>query len=530
MATRLAIALFALWLVTSFVTVPIARADEAAAPVDSEEINAFVEDLMEKSSIPGVALTIVKNGRIVHSEGYGHTSDDGQAVTPQTPFILGSTSKSITALAVMQLVDRGAVELDAPVQRYIPWFTLADADAAGRITVRHLLTMSSGIPTDGGGEAFRSTRSMSLEEAVRSLQSTHIAFEPGTKYEYVNANYAILGLLIETVTGQTYGDYLQQHIFTPLDMHHSYTDPELARQAGFADGYRYWFGRPVAYEMEYLPQLVPAGYIISTAEDLSRYLTMLLNNGTYNGQTLLSPEGIAELHKPGFEIPVGEWAKGSSMRYAMGWLVGGPWGEEPTIFHPGSAPSFTATLHLKPDQQLAVVTLINASNFIPLPGAQDELRQIPRGVMDLLTGQEPATSAGLNRFYLIFNLVVLAVVVLQLWALARLVRRQFTLELRPLTARRAWTVARQTVPLVWELVLGAVILTLPTMLHSWPYLWVWTPDLAVVFLVVGTLWVVTGLLRLAKLGTVLFHQRSRVQQTTFTPHPDVRSPGHASTH
>src|SRR5690606_1141853 len=136
--------------------------------------NAFVEDLMEKSSIPGVALTIVKDGRIIHSEGYGHTSDDGQAVTPQTPFILGSTSKSITALAVMQLVDRGAVELDAPVQRYIPWFTLADADAVGRITVRHLLTMSSGIPADGGGEAFRSTRSMSLEEAVRSLQSTHI--------------------------------------------------------------------------------------------------------------------------------------------------------------------------------------------------------------------------------------------------------------------------------------------------------------------------------------------------------------------
>lgn len=469
----------------------------------TDEIDAFVDDRMDQSSIPGVALTIVQDGQVLHSRGFGHASD-GQAVTPQTPFIIGSTTKSITALAVMQLVDAGMVDLDAPVQRYIPTFTLADSEASGGITVRHLLTMSSGIPADAGGEAFRSTTAMTPIEAVRSLRTASLAFDPGSAFEYVNANYVILGLLIETVSGQSYGDYLQQHIFAPLEMHHSYTDPALARQDGFADGYRYWFGRPVAYKMPYLEAMVPAGYVISTSEDLSHYLMMYLNNGVYNGTAIISPEGLAELQQPVFEYPLGDWARGTTSHYAMGWLVGGPWGDEPTVFHPGAAPSFTATLHLKADQRLAVVTLTNASHFMPLPGAQDALRQIPRGVMDLLVGQQPAEATGLNRFYLFFNAVVVVTVAVQSVALVRLIRRR----LRPSNSGRAWGITRQVIPLTWELGLGALLLIAPSLISSWPHIRVWTPDLAVVAVVVGGLWLVTGLVRIATLVTpVVVRQR-----------------------
>jgi hypothetical protein len=176
----------------------------------------------------------------------------------------------------------------------------------------------------------------------------------------------------------------------------------------------------------------------------------------------------------------------------MGWLVGGPWGDEPTIFHPGGAPSFTATLHLKPDLGLGVVTLTNSGNYIPLPGAQDEMRQIPRGVMNLLMGQEPTSSAGLNRFYLYFNLVVVVVVAAQITGLVRLLRRKITLASKRSTARLG-------VPLIWELGLGGLILWSPNLVDGWRHAWVWTPDLALTLLAIGSLWVTTGMVRLLRI-------------------------------
>lgn len=510
MGTRLAIVMFVLILIASIAGSrhPTTASAMTYSAAMATEIDQFVTGRMDESRIPGVALTVIRDGEIVHSRGYGETSDDGRSVTPQTPFIIGSTTKSITALAVMQLVDAGQINLDAPVQSYIPWFSLADEESSARITVRHLLIMSSGIPADAGGEAFRSTVDMTPAEAVRTLRSAPLAFEPGSEFEYVNANYVVLGLLIETVSGLSYSDYLQEHIFTPLEMRHSYTDPAAARLDGFADGHRYWFGWPVAYDTPYLQSMVPAGYVISTAEDLSNYLTMFLNEGVFNGQQIVSPAGIAELQRGVHEFPLGPWAKGATSHYAMGWLVGGPWGEEPTIFHPGGAPSFTATLHLKPDLNLGVVTLTNSGNYIPLPGAQDEMRQIPRGVMDLLTGQEPASSAGLHRFYLYFDLIVLTLVTFQIIGLVRLLRRR-------MTATSPGRLFHSGVPLFWELGLGALILWSPNLFDGWRHAWVWTPDLALTLLVIGSLWMATGLVRVVRIALAAReHVRDPIQHAT----------------
>jgi CubicO group peptidase (beta-lactamase class C family) len=100
---------------------------------------------MAEHQIPGLALSIVHNDEIVYTQGYGVAGPDGTPVTPQTPFIIGSTSKSFTALAIMQLVEAGEIELDASVQTYLPWFTMKDPEQVKRITVRHLLTHSSGL-------------------------------------------------------------------------------------------------------------------------------------------------------------------------------------------------------------------------------------------------------------------------------------------------------------------------------------------------------------------------------------------------
>src|SRR5512136_1383352 len=117
----------------------------ASAAASYEAIDAYVEGQMHRLHIPGVSLAIVEGDKIVHVRGFGRARPGGEAPTPQTPFFIGSVTKSITALAVMQLVETGKVELDAPVQRYLPWFRVADPQASAQITVRHLLHQTSGF-------------------------------------------------------------------------------------------------------------------------------------------------------------------------------------------------------------------------------------------------------------------------------------------------------------------------------------------------------------------------------------------------
>ena len=111
-----------------------------------DAIDAYVEGQMRRLNIPGVSLAIVEGDKIVHLRGFGRARPGGEAPTPQTPFFIGSLTKSFTALAVMQLVEAGKIELDAPVQRYLPWFRVADPQASAQMTVRHLLNQTSGLP------------------------------------------------------------------------------------------------------------------------------------------------------------------------------------------------------------------------------------------------------------------------------------------------------------------------------------------------------------------------------------------------
>lgn len=469
-------------------------------------IDSYVEDQMEQARIPGVAISIIRDSEIIFARGYGETAESDEVVSPDTLFGIGSTGKSITALAVMQLAEDGRIDLDDPVQEYILWFSLADSEMSGQLTVRHLLNMTSGIPATAGGEAFRSTESMTPEAAIRTLQSASFAYEPGARFEYVNATYVILGHLIEVVSGQSYGEYVQQHIFEPLDMHNTYTDLDHANRAGFTGGHRYWFGQPVAHTMDPLPALVPAGYIVSTAEDLSNYLMMYLNDGDFDGQRILSPAGIEEMHRGVAEASLGPWAGGATATYAMGWYVGGPWSDGSMMFHPGSEPTSTAMLTIDRETNTGTVTLMNAATEMPLPGAAGALRTLPSGVVSILNGEEPG-AASLNRFYLIFNLALASIIGLQIFALVRLIRQ--SPEVGSGWIRRAF-------PLIWEFGSVAIVLVAPDALGmSWRSILLWTPDLGMSAMAIASLALIIGMVRLANL---IRHQpvRSRTVETAPT--------------
>ena len=175
--------------------------------LDVASIDAYIETHMAENQIPGLALSIVHNDEIVYTQGYGVAGPDGTPVTPQTPFIIGSTSKSFSALAIMQLVEAGEIELDALVQTYIPWFTMADPEAAKLITVRHLLTHSSGLSElDGDKDLVNPDVSEdALETHIRELADYNLNRPAGESFEYANIGYGILGLIVQTVSGQSPG-------------------------------------------------------------------------------------------------------------------------------------------------------------------------------------------------------------------------------------------------------------------------------------------------------------------------------------
>lgn len=209
--------------------------------IDFSAIDQYINAKMRIPRIPGLALAIVKGDQIIYLKGYGEADSYGRRVTPQTPFIIGSVTKSFTALAVMQLVEAGKVELNAPVQQYIPWFRVTDSLTSAKITVRQLLLQTSGLPMLREPQLWDELDDGALERTVRFLKTAKLNFQPGQSFGYSNANYETLGLIIQTVSGQSYEEYIQKHIFDRLEMQNSFLSQEKAVEHGMATGYRWWF-------------------------------------------------------------------------------------------------------------------------------------------------------------------------------------------------------------------------------------------------------------------------------------------------
>ena len=306
-----------------------------------DKIDAYLETQINRLRIPGAALVVVEGGQIVHARGFGRARPGGEVPSPKTPFFIGSLTKSFTALAVMQLVEAGKIALDAPVQRYLPWFRVSDRQTSAAISVRHLLNQTSGLPMLEGMTNLANFDSQpdATKRQARDLSTLVLKRPAGAAFEYSNLNYNLLGLVIESASGEGYADYIQRHIFDPLGMKHSFTSKAAARQNGLAVGHRYWFGQPVAVPDLPIPGgSLPSGQLISSAEDMGHYLIAQLNDGGYAGVQILSGQGIQELHRPAAEII--EMGK-SFGHYGMGWISQGT-GEHKIISHSGIVPDFGA--------------------------------------------------------------------------------------------------------------------------------------------------------------------------------------------
>lgn len=326
-----------------------------------DDIDRYIEKQLDTLKIPAASLAIIEGDKIVHTQGFSKAGSRAEAPTQQMPFFIGSLTKSFTALAVMQLVEAGKVDLDAPVQTYLPWFTLADPQAAAQITVRHLLNQTSGISQIPGMLSLANFDNSpgANERQIRALATYELAYPIGSGWDYSNVNFNLLGLVIEAASGETYADYIQNHIYTPLSMDHSYTSKAVAQQDNLAVGHQQWFGFPIAVPNMSVPVAsLPSGQLISSAEDMGHYVIAQLNGGEFEGSRILSSEGMLQMHQPAADAS----ASGlGDVDYGMGWFVKN-FDQGQLIFHHGEVPDYFAYMALLPEQNRALVLLINTNH------------------------------------------------------------------------------------------------------------------------------------------------------------------------
>ncbi len=375
-------------------------------PADFAAVDAFIREQMRANNIPGLALAITHNQEILHLQGFGTAGKD-RNVTPQTPFFIGSLSKSFTALAIMQLSEKGKINIDASVQKYLPWFEVADKNASAQITVRHLLNQTSGL---AGGLKEDLPQDADMESGIRALRNLQPTNTPGAKFQYFNLNFSILGLIVEKVSGQSYEDYVRANILEPLKMKRTFFSKEAAQEAGLSEGYSMMIGFAVPGEQQYYKYLLPAAFLFSTAEDLAHYLIAQGNGGRYENAVVLSAKGTEEMHRP---------CKDIGSPYAMGWYVTERKGHR-LIHHPGDLSFFRTEAILVPDDGYGIVILINQNNNPPL------YRAMADGIISLLTGgKNESEKTGMTyrrQSFLIIAFLFVIQAVLYGWSLIRLPR------------------------------------------------------------------------------------------------------------
>jgi len=458
------------------------------APAHFDSVDVYISSKMKELGIPGAALVVVQGDQIVHLKAFGIADADGRLVTPQTPFFTGSTGKSFTVLAIMQLAEAGKIELDSPVQTYLPWFRVADIKASEMITVRQLLNMASGIPQSIGQEQIANIdlSDSAIENNVRALAKIELIAPSGERYEYSNANYVTLGMLVQAVSGQSYEEYITEHIFNPLDMQNSFASKTEAEQAGLAIGYQKWFGIPVASSnLPFSRGSLPAGYLVMSTEDFGHYLIAQLNDGTYHGVSVLSPEGIAELHHPVIQMP------GSTDFYAMGWEVQ-QYQNVQVISHNGAVPGYTTGMFLVPAKHLAVALVMNT--YSPMLGIR--VQRVPSSVLRMLLGQPIIPGYEFPYMRIIFALVML-IPLLHLLAVLATFRRLRHWRTSAQHPTQTQTVLFITLPLIWNALIAYILLILlPSAFDAnLKTVILFQPDIGWVAVVSGIFAIVWGLVR-----------------------------------
>lgn len=256
------------------------------------KIDEFITKKLKQSNVQGMSALLVDSSGKVWSKGYGFKDVSGNIpVDEKTVFCVGSISKTFTGIALMQLHERGELDINKPVKTYIPEFRpLGSDDVIDEITIKSVMTHHAGLPSDSWKHIF-DDKPVSSDDVINFFNTNHLCTKPNTILSYSNMGYALLGCIIEKVSGQSFNEYIKQNITEPLEMKNS----SFVLEGNMKPLYSKQYLRKGKEFNENPIAIRPAGSFLTNAEDMTHYLQMLINKGTWNGKTILKEETFNEM-------------------------------------------------------------------------------------------------------------------------------------------------------------------------------------------------------------------------------------------
>mgnify|MGYP002621731660 FL=1 len=344
-----------------------------------EGIDEYVEKVLATFGVPGAAVSVVAGDEVVLERGYGvRDVESGEAVTADTLFAIGSTSKAFTAFVLGTLVDEGLLEWDEPVREYLPDFRLWDEHATQRLKVRDLLIHSSGLPRHDlvwyGSDASRAE----LFARLRHLEPTR---DLGEEYQYQNLMFMTAGWLAERITGKTWEELVRERIFEPLGIERAnFSVEESGRDADAATPHQVEdrTAKPVPFRN--IDAIGPAGSINASATSASKWMQMLLSGGEFGGERLIESATLREMVTN--HMAIGAFPEDQTsmvMGYGLGWVLEAHRGKF-LAHHGGGIDGFISWIAIAPRERFGVAVYTNGAGMNPVPTV------VGRAILDRVLG------------------------------------------------------------------------------------------------------------------------------------------------
>lgn len=363
----------------ALVGLSVALAGQATADRYQQKLRPVLERLIEAQRLPGLAIAVVENNRVAYAAGFGvrHLTRSDGPITTRSLFHMASITKPFVATSLMQLVEGGKLDLDTPVVKYLPYFRIADPRYAG-ITVRQMVTHTSGMPDVADYEWNKPQYDDgALERYVRGLTTFTLEFAPGERFKYSNMAFEVLGDVVAKVSGETFDDYVQRHILSPLGMKDSTLLVRRADAALLAWGHEMNGGAPFPSKVyPYNRMHTPSSNLHSNVLDMARWAMANMNRGELDGARILQASTYDVMWKPAAEFG------GRPSPTGISWFLREYRGHK-VVEHGGGDTGFRTGLTMLPDQKVAVVWMTNG----------DWLRNgnaITNAALDVALGLEPA--------------------------------------------------------------------------------------------------------------------------------------------
>ena len=328
----------------------------------TDSLDTYINRALTNSRIPGAAVCIVKDGRIVLMRGYG-IKELGvpSKVDQNTLFMIGSNTKAFTATILAMLQEQKKLSLDEKVTKYIPEFKLESAPATQLVTVRDLLCHRIGFGTFQGDFTYW-TSSLTRGEVIEKMGHIKAQYPFRAKWGYTNAAFLTAGEIIPRVSGKTWEQYVKENIFAPLGMSNTLAlSADFPKSINKASAHTIVDGRLMAITFPQIDNLAPAASISSSAQDMSKWMLALLDNGKVGNRQVIPAAAIEDTRQPQDIVTSGQHLNGESFfeLYGLGWFLEDYAGKR-LVMHDGGVNGYVSSVTLVPQEHLGIVILTNS--------------------------------------------------------------------------------------------------------------------------------------------------------------------------